>query len=86
MGLHQQHYRRSHFCNVQVTISKQEGAAGRVAAYVAGVEAEVGVLKQLQHENIVRYLVRCCRSAFTTSSVMSWTSALFPCKALQSCT
>ena len=32
--------------------------AGRVAVHVAGLEDELGLLKQLDHPNIVRYLVR----------------------------
>lgn len=38
-------------------ISKEEAVAGRVAQHVRELEKEVDVLKQLQHPNIVRYLV-----------------------------
>ena len=34
--------------------------AGRVNEHVRSLEAEVSVLKQLDHPNIVRYLVRAC--------------------------
>ncbi|DBA78684.1 hypothetical protein WJX77_001730 [Trebouxia sp. C0004] len=40
----------------QVLISKEPTVAGRVAVHVAGLEDEVGLLKQLDHPNIVRYL------------------------------
>ena len=42
----------------QVLISKDETVAGRVVEHVKGLEAEVNVLKHLDHPNIVRYLVR----------------------------
>lgn len=42
---------------VQVLISKEPTVAGRVAAHVAGLEDELDLLKQLDHPNIVRYLV-----------------------------
>ena len=42
----------------QVLISKEPTVAGRVAVHVAGLEDELGLLKQLDHPNIVRYLVR----------------------------
>lgn len=41
----------------QVLISKEPTVAGRVAAHVAGLEDELDLLKQLDHPNIVRYLV-----------------------------
>jgi hypothetical protein len=41
-----------------VLISRDENVAGRVAEHVKGLEAEVNVLKHLDHPNIVRYLVR----------------------------
>ena len=44
-------------CHVQVLISKEPTVAGRVAVHVAGLEDELGLLKQLDHPNIVRYLV-----------------------------
>ena len=44
-------------------ISKDENVAGRVVEHVAGLEAEVNVLKHLDHPNIVRYLVRALISA-----------------------
>ena len=43
---------------MQVLISKEPTVAGRVAAHVAGLEDELGLLRQLDHPNIVRYLVR----------------------------
>lgn len=43
---------------LQVLISKEPTVAGRVAAHVAGLEDELDLLKQLDHPNIVRYLVR----------------------------
>ena len=42
----------------QVLISKDENVAGRVVEHVQSLEAEVNVLKHLDHPNIVRYLVR----------------------------
>lgn len=42
----------------QVLISKNEAVAGRVVGHVRGLEAEVDVLKHLDHPNIVRYLAR----------------------------
>ena len=42
-------------------ISKEEAVAGRVAQHVRELEKEVDVLKQLQHPNIVRYLVSALR-------------------------
>ncbi len=39
-------------------ISKNEAVAGRVVGHVRGLEAEVDVLKHLDHPNIVRYLAR----------------------------
>ena len=42
----------------QVLISKKEAVAGRVVGHVRGLEAEVDVLKHLDHPNIVRYLAR----------------------------
>jgi serine/threonine protein kinase len=44
-------------CLRQVLISKDESVAGRVVEHVKGLEAEVNVLKHLDHPNIVRYLV-----------------------------
>lgn len=41
----------------QVLVSKDESVAGRVVEHVKGLEAEVNVLKHLDHPNIVRYLV-----------------------------
>ncbi len=43
---------------MQVLISRDENVAGRVDEHVKGLEAEVNVLKHLDHPNIVRYLVR----------------------------
>ncbi len=40
--------------------------AGRVAVHVAGLEDELGLLKQLDHPNIVRYLVRVLSVQFVT--------------------
>ncbi len=40
--------------------------AGRVAVHVAGLEDELGLLKQLDHPNIVRYLVRALSVQFVT--------------------
>ncbi len=45
-------------CNTQVLISKDKHVAGRVREHVEGLEAEVNVLRRLDHPNIVRYLVR----------------------------
>ena len=42
---------------VQVLISKDKHVAGRVREHVEGLEAEVNVLRRLDHPNIVRYLV-----------------------------
>jgi len=42
----------------QVLISKDKHVAGRVREHVEGLEAEVNVLRCLDHPNIVRYLVR----------------------------
>ena len=39
-------------------ITKNEAVAGRVVGHVRGLEAEVDVLKHLDHPNIVRYLAR----------------------------
>ena len=50
---------------MQVLISKEPTVAGRVAVHVAGLEDELGLLKQLDHPNIVRYLVR----AFSASAL-----------------
>ena len=38
-------------------ISKDKHVAGRVREHVEGLEAEVNVLRRLDHPNIVRYLV-----------------------------
>ena len=43
---------------MQVLISKDKHVAGRVREHVEGLEAEVNVLRRLDHPNIVRYLVR----------------------------
>ena len=43
---------------LQVLISKDKHVAGRVKEHVEGLEAEVNVLRCLDHPNIVRYLVR----------------------------
>lgn len=43
---------------LQIRLSSEQSAAAPVAEHVRKVEAEVDVLKQLQHANIVRYLVR----------------------------
>ena len=43
---------------VQVLLSKDEQSRQRVAAQAAELEAEVDLLKQFDHPNIVRYLVR----------------------------
>jgi len=51
---------------VQVLISKEPTVAGRVAVHVAGLEDELGLLKQLDHPNIVRYLVRALSVQFVT--------------------
>jgi serine/threonine protein kinase len=40
----------------QVSFAKDEALQGRVAEHIKALEAEVEVLKTLQHENIVRYL------------------------------
>ena len=42
---------------MQVLISKDKHVAGRVREHVEGLEAEVNVLRRLDHPNIVRYLV-----------------------------
>ena len=41
----------------QIRLSSEQSVAAPVAEHVRKVEAEVDVLKQLQHANIVRYLV-----------------------------
>ena len=41
-------------------MSKDESVAGRVVEFFKGLEAEVNMLKHLDHPNIVRYLVRAC--------------------------
>ena len=43
---------------LQVAISKDKHVAGRVREHLNGLEAEVNVLRRLDHPNIVRYLVR----------------------------
>ena len=40
----------------QVSFAKDEALQGRVAEHIRALEAEVDVLKQLKHENIVQYL------------------------------
>ncbi len=53
---------------MQVLISKDKHVAGRVKEHVETLEAEVTMLRDLNHPNIVRYLVRrlrCCRSMRT---------------------
>lgn len=40
----------------QVSFAKDEALQGRVAEHIRALEAEVDVLKNLKHENIVRYL------------------------------
>ena len=42
---------------LQIRLSNEQSVAAPVAEHVRKVEAEVDVLKQLQHANIVRYLV-----------------------------
>ena len=42
---------------MQVLISKDKHVAGRVKEHVEGLEAEVTMLRHLDHPNIVRYLV-----------------------------
>ena len=42
---------------MQIKISSEQSVAVPVAEHVRKVEAEVDVLKQLHHPNIVRYLV-----------------------------
>ena len=49
---------------MQVLISKEPTVAGKVAAHVAGLEDELGLLKQLDHPNIVRYLVSTSSSTY----------------------
>ena len=44
--------------HLQVAISKDKHVAGRVREHLEGLEAEVNVLRCLDHPNIVRYLVR----------------------------
>lgn len=41
--------------------------AGRVKEHVEGLEAEVNVLRRLDHPNIVRYLVRLYRQPQTAA-------------------
>ena len=41
-----------------MVLNKDESVAGRVAQHVRDLEKEVDVLRQLDHDNIVRYLVR----------------------------
>ena len=59
----------------QVLISKDESVAGRVVEHVKGLEAEVNVLKHLDHPNIVRYLVRGLRGF----CVKPWKCHTTPC-------
>lgn len=42
---------------MQIRLSNEQSVAAPVAEHVRKVEAEVDVLKQLHHTNIVRYLV-----------------------------
>ena len=48
-------------------ISKDKHVAGRVKEHVEGLEAEVNVLRRLDHPNIVRYLVRLYRQPQTAA-------------------
>jgi serine/threonine protein kinase len=54
----------------QVALTKDEALKGRVAEHIKALEAEVAVLQQLNHRNIVRYLgeapcsIACARAAF----------------------
>lgn len=41
---------------LQVALTKDEALKGRVAEHIKALEAEVAVLQQLNHRNIVRYL------------------------------
>ena len=50
---------------VQVLISKDKHVAGRVKEHLEVLEAEVTMLRDLNHPNIVRYLVRHLHSCFS---------------------
>lgn len=44
---------------VQVRVPRAAAIRGKVAAHLNGLEADIAVLRRLQHPNIVRYLVSC---------------------------
>lgn len=43
---------------LQVRVPRAAAVRGKVAAHLNGLEADIAVLRRLQHPNIVRYLVR----------------------------